>query len=362
MLEKPSTDEESASVDYYLKKLSNSVDYEIDFLKKMIEYRSSKEVYPHASTDALKDFIQEWIGLDSTSTSQLVQKITHLSSNYNARAARFLSDSKLLQSGRDLEAFMLGKKIWGLSSPVDDAAREDEPSEVGGWRKLKEEASGDDDKAVELFLERVYTNVEVEVEFLKDMVEYYFRNRVFPSSTPQNSDDFVKNWIGLNLSTSQFMELIGKLKRKFEAGTFKWESSISSDELEAFILAELIWGSGIEALVVGLEEDGDEESRKGLSVGLEVDEDAESKEDLTVGQPQEQEQDMNTGSSHLRESLSTVSGSDVSGDMGNSTMEDLRMEWKELRMQEAELSMKKLNLMLEQAKAALEAIKTSTLD
>ncbi|XP_038689050.1 uncharacterized protein LOC119988171 [Tripterygium wilfordii] len=244
--------------DPFLEGLMIDVNGEIAFLNNLIEYHSRNMVYPFEDFLALDDYIKEWLKVD-VPKDKLMEKITWLKRKYMEEAGKITAFRP-----REEEAIELCKKIWGTSD--ERAAGGDSPIinltsliknqsegnfdfDEGGTVKVKRmkemgATSGDKDPVMK-FLERLAggDDVNADVSFLNELIEYHSNNLIYPFEHFIALDDFIKDWLKVDVPKDKMREIIDGLKRKYgkEVGEMGKITDLGPQQRKAIELVKKIW-------------------------------------------------------------------------------------------------------------------------
>ncbi|XP_030932598.1 myb-like protein V [Quercus lobata] len=171
-------------------------------------------------------------------------------SHYNASNAREQEQGQedVDISSTTLPLMMKMKMNKWRSSPVTPAKRPAQKSDLkdedcqGIKKKTRTKVTCD--KPPTTFLECVLTDVDYEIGFLNCIIEYYHNNARYPYYDYIAVDDFIKNWLEVDATQRQLIDVILKLRKKYKETLAKMGVAKKfSDPLHqrAFNLAQRIW-------------------------------------------------------------------------------------------------------------------------
>nr|POF06289.1 hypothetical protein CFP56_51571 [Quercus suber] len=104
----------------------------------------------------------------------------------------------------------------------------------------------EDDTPPRTFLEMVLTDVDHETGFLTSIVNFHEKYMLYPYSDSVSLEHFIKNWLQIETSNQQLLEVIVKLREKYmNANTKMGASENFSDTRDqmAFNFAHKLWSS-----------------------------------------------------------------------------------------------------------------------
>ncbi|XP_023915817.2 uncharacterized protein LOC112027367 [Quercus suber] len=136
---------------------------------------------------------------------------------------------------------------WRLS-PVTPAKRPAQKSDVkdedcqGIKKKTRTKVTCD--KPPTTFLESVLTDVDYEIGFLNCIIDYYHNNARYPYYDYIAVDDFIKNWLEVDATQRQLIDVILKLRKKYKETLAKMgvaKKFSDPHHQRAFNLAQRIW-------------------------------------------------------------------------------------------------------------------------
>ena len=171
-------------------------------------------------------------------------------SHYNASNAR---EQEQGQEDVDISSatlpLMMKMKMnkWRLS-PVTPAKRPAQKSDVkdedcqGIKKKTRTKVTCD--KPPTTFLESVLTDVDYEIGFLNCIIDYYHNNARYPYYDYIAVDDFIKNWLEVDATQRQLIDVILKLRKKHKETLAKMgvaKKFSDPHHQRAFNLAQRIW-------------------------------------------------------------------------------------------------------------------------
>ena len=171
-------------------------------------------------------------------------------SHYNASNAR---EQEQGQEDVDISSatlpLMMKMKMnkWRLS-PVTPAKRPAQKSDVkdedcqGIKKKTRTKVTCD--KPPTTFLESVLTDVDYEIGFLNCIIDYYHNNARYPYYDYIAIDDFIKNWLEVDATQRQLIDVILKLRKKHKETLAKMgvaKKFSDPHHQRAFNLAQRIW-------------------------------------------------------------------------------------------------------------------------
>ncbi|KAK4576334.1 hypothetical protein RGQ29_027054 [Quercus rubra] len=171
-------------------------------------------------------------------------------SHYNASNAR---EQEQGQEDVDISSatlpLMMKMKMnkWRLS-PVTPAKRPAQKSDVkdedcqGIKKKTRTKVTCD--KPPTTFLESVLTDVDYEIGFLNCIIDYYHNNARYPYYDYIAVDDFIKNWLEVDATQRQLIDVILKLRKKHKETLAKMgvaKKFSDPHHQRAFNLAQSIW-------------------------------------------------------------------------------------------------------------------------
>ena len=169
-------------------------------------------------------------------------------SHYNASNAR---EQEQGQEDVDISSatlpLMMKMNKWRLS-PVTPAKRPAQKSDVkdedcqGIKKKTRTKVTCD--KPPTTFLESVLTDVDYEIGFLNCIIDYYHNNARYPYYDYIAVDDFIKNWLEVDATQRQLIDVILKLRKKHKETLAKMgvaKKFSDPHHQRAFNLAQRIW-------------------------------------------------------------------------------------------------------------------------
>jgi hypothetical protein len=99
----------------------------------------------------------------------------------------------------------------------------------------------------ESFTQRVLTDVDTEIGLLNGIVDYYTRNiGIYPFYDFVALNDFIKNWLQVDIRVEQLIVLVGKLRKKYYRTLARMGATLDIADPRhqiAFNLANKIWGA-----------------------------------------------------------------------------------------------------------------------
>ncbi|KAF7140927.1 hypothetical protein RHSIM_Rhsim06G0156300 [Rhododendron simsii] len=233
-----------------------------------------------------------------------------------------------------------------------------------------------------------------ETVILKGMADFQSKKGADPSSLTGEFHEFIRKLLSVEVSRSQLMDKVRRLKKKYEINAGKGEKGADPvfskpHEYKCFELSKKVWGAG-KYISNGVDENGNngksgnKRARKTVklddSVALQPKENGKGVVGLKEGLKGEMKDvkvedkvgDFWSAYPCLKQSIETEVPSDVSmkepvksfmvesmSMIGKAKAKELEKKWKSLREDEVALYLKRVELMKEQTKLVLDAMKAS---
>ena len=96
------------------------------------------------------------------------------------------------------------------------------------------------------YIQRVWTDVDVEIGLLNGIIDYNTRNGRYPFYDFCCFNDFIENWLQVDVTKQQFIDVVRKLRKKYLTNTVRKGSTVDfadPRDQTAFNLAHKIWGT-----------------------------------------------------------------------------------------------------------------------
>jgi hypothetical protein len=100
----------------------------------------------------------------------------------------------------------------------------------------------------ESFIQRVLRDVDTEIGLLNGIIDYYTRNETYPFDDFKALDDFIDNWLQVDVpDDEQLIDVVRKLRKKYLRNMTRTGASVNFADprvQRAFNLANQLWGAG----------------------------------------------------------------------------------------------------------------------
>jgi hypothetical protein len=96
------------------------------------------------------------------------------------------------------------------------------------------------------YIQRVWTDVDVEIGLLNGIIDYNTRNGRYPFCRLDCFDDFIANWLQVDVPKHRLIDVVRKLRKKYLTNMVRKGATVDfadpRDQI-AFNLANKIWGT-----------------------------------------------------------------------------------------------------------------------
>ena len=96
------------------------------------------------------------------------------------------------------------------------------------------------------YIQRVWTDVDIEIGLLNGIIDYNTRNGRYPFCHFDCFDDFIANWLQVDVPKHRLIDVVRKLRKKYLTNMVRKGATVDfadpRDQI-AFNLANKIWGT-----------------------------------------------------------------------------------------------------------------------